>query len=362
MKKKINIEKSEVKSFSNNIKLLVVYLSIFVILLMLYVLRSVLLPFFIALILAYIMNPIVNYFERKGIRRILVIVLIFVVFVAVTTIALNVFIDYAGSEISSIQQKLPQISDKVKSLSDRFADYVSRTIPGLSKDELKSTFTKSMGRVSENIGEYIVRLFAALLASIGGIIGQVLNIFIVVFVLFFFLKDWKRIKEYIMELTPVKYHIIISKLTTSVNVQVSNYVRGQVIVTSIVGILSIGGLYLLGFDYSFILGAIVGITNIIPVMGPIIGICIGIIMSVFSSQTFILSAIKVIFVLGIVQILDNTLISPLVLGSKVKIHPVTVVLSLSLGWYFLGIIGMLIAIPFYTSMKLILIEIYRYYR
>lgn len=361
MKKKVIKEIIEIKSTKINIRLLIVFLSFFVFLFLLYYLREVMLPFVIALILAYLINPVINYFERKGVRRILAIILFFVILTAAAIIGGGLFIDFAGNEILAIQKKFPQITEKIGTFTNEFSDYIARMVPVLNNDELKGALVKNTVKVSENMGGYIAKYFSAFIEGVGWLISRVLNLVIIVFVLFFLLKDWTKIRVYMMKLIHIKYRRPMSNLMDNINLQVSNYIRGQIIVAFFVGLLSTAGLFLLGFDFAFILGAIVGLTNLIPVMGPLMGMCIGLIMSVFSSQPFYLSAIEVLAIFSAVHVLDNTLISPLVLGFKVRIHPITVVLSLSLGWYFLGIIGMFIAIPFYTSMKLILSEMYKYY-
>jgi predicted PurR-regulated permease PerM len=351
----------QIKKTKINIRLLIVFLSFFVLLFLLYILREVMLPFVIALILAYLISPLVNFLERRGARRIFSIILIFVVLAAAAIVGTGLFIDYAGREALTIQKKFPQITEKIGSFVKEFSDYVSRLAPVLDKEELKGALIKGTVKVSENMGGYIAKYFSAFLESLGWLFSRVLNLFVILFVLFFLLKDWVKIKAAAIRSINTKYRSPVTKLATNINLQVSNYIRGQIMVAVLVGILSTAGLFLLGFDFAFILGAIVGLTNLIPVMGPLMGVFVGLLMSVFSAQPFLISATEVVAVFAIVHILDNTIISPLVIGFKVRIHPITVVLSLSLGWYFLGIIGMFIAIPFYTSMKLILTEMYKYY-
>ena len=124
------------------------------------------------------------------------------------------------------------------------------------------------------------------------------------------------------------------------------------------GTIATGGLLLFNFEYAYLLGVVAGITNLVPLLGPISAIIVGLIVSFFSPQPYLASAIKIISILTVVQMIDEVLISPLVIGKSVKIHPVSVIMSIYFGGYFMGIIGMFIAIPVYVSLKAVLTELH----
>ena len=358
-KKVIKPGKKEKTEFSYEI--ILIYAGVLAGLLLLYWLRAVLMPFAIAFVLAYILNPAISYFEKKGVRRIIVITIYFFIIFTAAFTALTFFIDFAGKEINIIQQKLPAVSEKVKTITGDISAAVSGVFPNIKKTEIDAQISGKIAKITEDISSNVVGLFSGLISGISSIFARIMDLLIIILVLFILLKDWEKIKTAVKKYAPKKYHLLAGKLVSSVNVQVSMYLRGQFLVALSVGVLAGMGLMLAGFEYFFVLGVITGLANLIPVVGPFTGMCVGTVLSIFSHEPFFTSAIKVLAVLLTVQLLDNIFITPLIIGKAVKIHTVTVLLVLALGWYFLGIIGMLIAIPFYTTMKFVIAEIYNYH-
>lgn len=358
MKKSSKIKESVLLAKRNSIFLLV---SVILALVFAFYLRSVLMPFLLAVIISYLFNPIVGYFENKKVKRIFVVLTLFIIFIAAVTLLMNVFTGVIGNEISNIKDKLPLVSSKVDGIAGKIAELVNKVAPDVSSEKLKTKILLKVSSIPENTGEYISRIFSTLASGIGGILGGVLNGLIVMVASFFLLKDWKKIVAAVKSIIPAKYIVIVDVLGKKVNEQVSNYVRGQLIVASLVGVIATLGLLLLGFEYAFLVGAVAGITNLVPLLGPITGMCVGVVLSVFTPGPFFSSALKVLSVLAVVQLLDNTLISPMVIGKNVKIHPVTVLMALAIGSYLMGVWGMLIAVPAYASLKVIFIGVQEQY-
>jgi predicted PurR-regulated permease PerM len=340
------------------LRVALIYMGVAVSLLFIFWLKAVLLPFIIAFVLAYLLNPTVDYFEKKGIKRVLVILSYFFIVFSVVTVLLAVFIDFTAKEIMILQSKLPYVSEKVESIVEEYSLKAEKVFPGFKPAELKTLLVENTQKLTAEISKSIVGMFSNIVNWISSAAGSMMNILIVLFSLFYMLKDWKKIKEAVKKTAPVTYHGLVEKLAGSVGFQINRYIRGQIIVASTVGVIAMLGLYFLGFEYYFILGVITGLSNLIPVIGPFIGIAVGTVLSLFIHEPFIFGVLKVAGVLLSVQLLDNILISPLIIGKAVKIHPVTVLIVLSFGWYFLGILGMLISIPFYTTMKFVAAEVY----
>ena len=358
MKKKLE---SKTKKQSKIVKLALIYSGVVAVLLFVFWLKAVLLPFVIAFVLAYLLNPTVNYFEKKGVKRVFVILSYFLVIFSVVTILLIVFVDFTVKEMLVLQSKLPYVSGKVESIIGEYSLKVEKYFPNSNPVKLESMLLENTQKFTAEISKSIVGMFSNIVNWISSAAGSMMNILIVLFSLFYMLKDWKKIKETVKDIAPASYHGLVEKLASSVGFQINRYIRGQIIVASTVGVIAMLGLYFLGFEYYFILGVITGLSNLIPVIGPFIGIGVGTVLSLFIHEPFIYGVLKVMGVLLSVQLLDNILISPLIIGKAVKIHPVTVLIVLSFGWYFLGILGMLISIPFYTTMKFVAVEIYSFH-
>ncbi|OGF46829.1 MAG: hypothetical protein A2452_03940 [Candidatus Firestonebacteria bacterium RIFOXYC2_FULL_39_67] len=349
------------KKQSKILRMVFIYSGFAAVILFVFWLKAVLLPFVIAFVLAYLLNPTVDYFEKKGIKRVLVILTYFMVIFSVVTVLLFIFIDFTAKEILVIQDKLPFVSGRIEEIIGEYSLKAEKYFPNSKPAELKSLLIENTQNMTAEISKSIVGMFSDIINWISSATGSLMNVLIVLFSLFYLLKDWKKIKEAVKRAAPVSYHGIVEKLAISVSFQINRYIRGQIIVASTVGLITMFSLYFLGFEYYFILGVITGLSNLIPVIGPFIGMCVGTALSFFIHEPFFSGILKVLGVLLSVQLLDNIVISPLIIGKAVKIHPVTVLIVLSFGWFFLGILGMLISIPFYTTMKFVIAEIYGFH-
>jgi predicted PurR-regulated permease PerM len=181
---------------------------------------------------------------------------------------------------------------------------------------------------------------------------------IILFATFFLLKDGRTFKKDIIKIVPNKYFETVLCLLYETNKQVGNYVRGQIIDCAIVAILSIIGLSLIGLKYAIIIGIVCGITNIIPYLGPILGMIPGIFVSLIEHHDPIM-AVKVAVVLIAVQLVDNAVVSPIAVGKSVDLHPIAVIASVTVGGALLGIWGMLFAVPIYCALKVTFEVLYK---
>ena len=146
-----------------------------------------------------------------------------------------------------------------------------------------------------------------------------------------------------------------------INIQVGNYLRGQVLDATIVGILATGALWLLGIKYFLIIGLFAGIANIIPYFGPITGAIIAIIVSVLQTGDFHLAS-YVIVAFIIIKLIDDTIVLPMVMSKSVHISPLTVLLAIMIGGQLFGVLGMLLSIPVAGFIKVIVHERITNYR
>lgn len=342
------------KGKENAKKMLVAYAVLGTALILVVIFKNLVSPFILAFLLAYILSPIVNYFERKKFNRLFVTLVIFVIFAVMAFFIVSIFVGAIGDEVKEIEKKLPVITEKVNASIDN----LTRLFPSTDKNILQKKIIPKISGLTEVTGEYLINTFSTLMNWFGGLLGGITSVIVVIFVSFFLLKDWNKIFLRLEKAIPFAYRILVTKLVTSVNFQVGRYIRGQLLVSVCVGIVATGGLMLFKFEYAYLLGAVAGITNLVPLLGPISAISVGLIVSVFSPDPYLICAIKVVSVLTVVQIIDEVLISPLIIGKSVKIHPVTVIISIYFGGYFMGIMGMLICIPVYVSMKAVLTELH----
>ncbi len=212
--------------------------------------------------------------------------------------------------------------------------------------------------VNEKGREMMNALVGKSSAFMEGVFSGLALLVIVPFAVFFFLKEGRRITHELIELVPNAYFELCLSLIYQINGQIGGYLRGQMLETAIVGLLSVIALTIIGLPNAIPIGLMAGMANVIPYLGPLIG---GITASVVALSTGGggTMVLYVIVAFAIIQMLDNLVVQPLIVAKSVDLHPLLVMLVVSIGSQLLGIMGMLIAVPFTGILKVSTQTIYR---
>jgi predicted PurR-regulated permease PerM len=168
---------------------------------------------------------------------------------------------------------------------------------------------------------------------------------------FYMLKDIERIKKSFWSLIPKSNRKEVKNLFKKIDEVLMGYLKGQLLVSFVVGVLSILGLYILKVRFFLIIGLFAGVMNLIPYLGAIFGAIPAIFIVSFKSLKAILA---VLILFTIIQQLEGSLISPRIVGDKVGLHPIVIIFSLLAGGELLGIIGMILAVPIAGIIKVII--------
>lgn len=179
---------------------------------------------------------------------------------------------------------------------------------------------------------------------VGGLFSGIMLIVIVPFVAFFFLREGRRITHGMIELVPNGYFEMTLNLLHSINNSIGGYIRGQIFAVTLVAVLAGLGLTLVGMPYAWPVGVLAGLANMIPYLGPIIGIASATIVALATLGGMSMVT-KIVIVFAIIQIMDNVLIQPMVIAKSVDLHPLVVLVVVMIGSDLWGIVGMLIAVP-----------------
>ena len=179
---------------------------------------------------------------------------------------------------------------------------------------------------------------------LGGVVSGLTFVVIVPFVAFFFLKEGRRLTRSLIELVPNAYFELVLNLLHQINGQIGGYIRGQILATSVVSILAVSGLSIVGVDHALPLGLLAGLANMIPFLGPLIGIITASIVALATGGGLGMVG-QVIVVFLIIQMIDNVIIQPTVVAKSVEMHPLVILFVVMVGSQLMGIVGMLIAVP-----------------
>ena len=304
----------------------------------------------IAALLAYVLDPLANFFESRGMSRTKATISIFLLLIAVVGIAYVLLLPVLSEEISALKSGFS--SEKAELMISRFENFLVSNLSFLGVKELN--LLSRMHGITSRIGDW---MFTHVLDAASIIV----SIILIPFIVFFIMKDGRKFKKELVSIVPNRYFEFSLYLLHKINIQVGNYLRGQVLDATIVGILATGALWLLGVKYFLIIGLFAGIANIIPYFGPITGATIAVIVSVLQTGDFHLASYVVIAFI-IIKLFDDTIILPMVMSKSVHISPLTVLLAIMIGGQLFGILGMLLSIPVAGFIKVVLHESITNYR
>jgi len=320
---------------------------------------SVLAPFILSLALAYILDPLVDRLQTTGLSR-TVAVLALIIPSMLIIAALGIFlIPAAFREVGDLLNAIPV-------LMQRLADWLQLVQARLATVDMP-VVEDMVTRMEAVDSEAVVAFFQERQAELGawgwdtamglgrglGSVATILGYVVLTPVLTFYLiRDWDHVITRVCKLVPPGRSEDFLGFISECDDLVSRYMRGQLTVAFIIGVLTAVGLAIARFQYAGTIGLIAGVFSIVPFLGIIVTLIPATFIALVSGNVLI-SLLKVGIVFGAIQLLDGTLISPRVVGDSVGIHPVLVVLAMSLGGFFFGVVGLLIAVPAAAVLKLL---------
>ncbi|MGI6553704.1 MAG: AI-2E family transporter [Clostridia bacterium] len=301
----------------------------------LYWIRSILIPFFLAFFLAYVLNPAVEFWQEKKLSRSSSILLTYLLLIIGFALMGTYFIPIFWRQLDVLMYSIPTYTRQVHAiLQDFYADYQRIIIPESLRLEIDN--------VIFNVEQALTGTMGQIISGLLGIFSHTFSIIISPVLAFYILLDQKEISRRFLEMIPVRWRWEFLYLWQEIDQVLMKFVRGHLLVALLVGLLTSTGFFLIGLDFPFLLGMIAGLADIIPYFGPIIGAIPALALAILHSKKM---ALSVLVVMVVVQQLESNIISPKVLGSSVGLHPLTVIFVLLLGGKLYGVLGMLLAVP-----------------
>jgi len=311
---------------------------------------SIIKPFVFSIILAYLLNPIVQVFEKRKIRRIYSVIIVYLIFLSMILLFGLVLVPRLIKDIKILVENLPQYTIQLQAMVRDFqSSYMNSNLPQGLKDVIDENIL--------SIQDVIAVTLQSTLDSVMSAFSKILNIIIVPVIVFYMLKDAEYFRKQSLLLLPKKHRNKIVLLFRDIDNAFGKFIRGQIIVAMFVGILTTTALSIINVKYAVFLGLFAGTANIIPYFGPVIGIIPTVIFALFDSPSKALYAAGA-FVL--IQQIESGILTPKIIGESVGVHPVYVILSLFIGGKLVGIPGMILAVPVLVAIKLTFRHMLRY--
>lgn len=300
-------------------------------------------PVVIAFVMIYVLNPIVTRLEGRGVARWLGSCLSYAVLLGVLTLLGYLIIPSIAEQAGDLADNFPTIYDDLAVDLEGFADRV-----GLSDVDLPD-YEELTERISGS------DFFSDQLGEITDITLSVLEtIFLVVLapvIAFYVLLDLPTLRRKLMELIPGQHRAETAYVARQLGSAVGGFLRGQVVVALIVGVMTAGGFWLIDLPFWLLIGMIAGLLNIIPFVGPWVGGTLGVMVALATRD--LQTAVWAGLVAVIVQQIDNHFVSPSVLRVTVRLHPALIILGLIVGAALGGFWGLVLTVPVMASVKIV---------
>ncbi len=308
----------------------------------LYLFSGVLTPFVAALILAYLLDPLVDWLEKMRLGRLTATCLVLLLFVVVFVVILLAAAPLLLNQLSALIAKMPQYIARLQSLVTEQGGPLFERFGGEGRlKEIQSQLASGMGEAAK----WLAGVFTSLLSG-GGVILNIISLLVLTpVVAFYMILDWDRMVAKVDGWLPLAHRDTIRELVTEMDHSVAGFLRGQATICLILGVFYAVGLSLAGLNFGFVIGIISGLINFIPYVGSLTGLVlsVGVAVAQFWPDWTMVVIVVGIFAAG--QFLEGNVLQPKLLGHALGLHPVWLMFALLAFGSLFGFVGIMLAVP-----------------
>ena len=306
---------------------------------------SILSPLFIGILIAWLVEPAINYFVKNKVGRKLATVVVYLVFIFIIILIAALIVPEFIAQVNELITRIPNF---LKSINT----FINDTFKSTADFDLSSVKESLINTINNFVNNFTSENLTGIVEKLSSSIKVVSNFVLGILIAFYLSLDFKNVNKYVSILVPNRFHEDIKKITTPLNEMLRNYVNGTLLSCLFVMILSLIGFLISGVSSPLLFAIFCAITNLIPYFGPYIG-GIPVILIGFTMNPYVGFGCLITVVL--VQFLEGNILNPLIVGKAVDLHPVILMLSLLVFEYFFGIFGMVIAVPIVATIKIVLL-------
>tara|TARA_R110000764_G_scaffold57112_2_gene124389 strand:+ start:269 stop:1378 length:1110 start_codon:yes stop_codon:yes gene_type:complete len=323
-----------------------------------YLLQPILSPFLIGMLLAYLGDPLVDRLEARGLSRTLGVVLVFAVATTVLVVALIILIPMLGHQIETLRENIPAMIDW---FHNKALPWVEAKL-GIAVSEFRLDAVRE--GIKENLGQ-TTSVMAAVIAkatkSTMALLTLAANLVMIPVVGFYLLRDWDLIVARCRDMIPRHHEPLVSRLMHDCDEVLGAFIRGQLLVMTCLGVIYWLGLWMVGLELALLIGLLAGLASIVPYLGFFVGIAAALIAAIFQfGDVFHLVAVVAVFSVG--QMIEGMVLTPLLVGDRIGLHPVAVIFAILAGGQLFGFVGILLALPLAAVAMVLLRYFYQRYR
>jgi predicted PurR-regulated permease PerM len=323
-----------------------------------YLLQPILLPFVLGALVAYLGDPVVDALGRRGLSRTLGVVVVFLVLTIVVVIAMIVAVPLLLHQLDLLVAKIPLIyawftQDALPWMQQKF-DLNLERLPRLDWSGQLQDHWQSLGKMT---GAALLRLSG----SGANLLLALANLALVPVVAFYLMRDWDRLVAKALGVLPVVWQGKVAHIVNEADEVVGAFLRGQFVVMCTLGLVYSFGLWLVGLQLALLLGVMAGLASIVPYLGFTVGVLASIVAAYAQfGEWSALLWVLLVFVVG--QAIESMVLTPVLVGDRIGLHPVAVIFALMAGGQLAGFVGVVVALPVAAVIAVFLRHALHHYR
>lgn len=317
------------------------------------IIRSVLFAIFFAIVMAYILNPVVVWLEKKGLRRNFAILLIYLLIAGVLVFLFVLVLPRTIEETTKFVRALPGL---LTTGTNNLLLFMDRQFGSVLN--LQEVTARVNQLITDSIGSLQTALFnfaGSVTGYLGSLFTRVVGIVIFPIITYYFLKDKETFGSVVVRLIPDDRKQGVFAMAKDIDVSLAQFVRGRLLMAVFVGVTTTIFLFIFNIEFAIVIGLITGIADIIPYVGPFLGFLPAVLLALMQGPV---AALRIALVFVLIQWAENNLLGPKLLGDSTGLHPFVVLLCLVIGGSLFGFIGMIFSVPVVSAIRII----WRYYR
>ncbi|MDM1696098.1 AI-2E family transporter [Thiopseudomonas alkaliphila] len=325
----------------------------------LYAVMPILTPFLVSLLIAYMGDPLVDKLEERGLSRTLGVIVVFAVIVLILAGVLAFLVPLISKQLVKLYGMLPQMVDWVQHTAVPWL-HTKLGVPSdiLDGDKLKQAFSEHLDKTSGAAGFLLAKVTASGMA----LFGFVANFVLIPVVSFYLLRDWDILVDKVRGLLPRRGEGAVVKMAKECHEVLGAFIRGQLLVMLALGGIYATGLMLLGLDLGLLVGLLAGLASIVPYMGFAVGITAALLAGVFQFGFELYPLLGIVGVFALGQALEGMVLTPLLVGDRIGLHPVAVIFAIMAGGQLFGFTGVLLALPAAAVIMVLLRHVHEMYK
>ncbi len=312
--------------------------------------RGILGPFILAVVLALVLDPVVNAAERRRIPRAVAVLALYGLIVVLIAAGVLYLIPLVREELTALATQGPAVASYLQDLADK---HHVVSVLGVPVD-LRQAYDDSV----RNLPALLAGQLQSVVQNVFMLVNWLFQSVLVLLIAFFLVKDAHAIRRFFTDLIPRGYRTDAQQVAADISAMLAAYMRGQLAICALVGLISGVAMWVAGIPYSLALGIVAGVTAFIPFIGPFLGALPAVAIAAFVTH----STGKVVLVMVIYFIVSNVIynfVSPKVFGDAVSLSPMLIVIAFVIGGYLGGILGLFVAVPVAATLRILFLYAYQ---